>query len=83
MPNPDAPALAPPPLHRARFAGGPTGYPGPTTPCVEANVSLPEAFPGMEMSVDNSAYVYGGKSVPCVDGKQTWEGYYYPGAEPH
>lgn len=28
------------------FAGGPTGYMGPTTPCVEANVSLPEAFPG-------------------------------------
>ena len=28
------------------FAGGPTGYQGPTTPCVEANVSLPEVFPG-------------------------------------
>jgi len=41
---------------------------------VEANVSLPEALPGMELSFDNSEYMYGGKDVPCKDGKQTWEG---------
>lgn len=63
----------PPPLRRS-FAGGPSGYKGPTTPCVEANVSLPEALAGMEMSFDNSEFSYGGKSVPCEGGQQTWEG---------
>lgn len=33
----------------------------------------------MEMSWDNSENNYGGKIVPCEGGKQTWEGYYYPG----
>ncbi|PRW59935.1 acetamidase [Chlorella sorokiniana] len=67
------------PDYQFRFAGGPTGYMGPTTPCVEANVSLPEAFPGMEMSWDNAERVYSGKEVPCKAGEQTWEGYWYPG----
>ncbi|PSC67996.1 acetamidase [Micractinium conductrix] len=64
--------------YQFRFADGPTGYPGPTTPCVESNVSLPDALEGMEMSFENPA-TFSGKDVPCIKGKQTWAGYYYPG----
>lgn len=49
---------APHPTMPCRFAGGPTGYPGPTTPCVETNVSVPELSD--ELSFYNPQRVYSG-----------------------
>lgn len=54
------PAPLPAALPSCRYAGGPTGYTGPTTACVETNVSIPEAYPGEEISYDNTARVYSG-----------------------
>ena len=118
------------PDYQFRFAGGPTGYPGPTTPCVTENVTVPEALgPDAELSFSNTERVYSGgcaclaglpaclaplprgvpcaaccpacvawaaclnfapcppprpvppagNEVPCIDGKQTWARYDYPG----
>lgn len=67
------------PDYQFRFAGGPTGYPGPTTPCATLNGSLPEAAPGFEFDWSNPEQIFSGNEIPCINGTQTWERYDYPG----
>lgn len=67
------------PDYQFRFSGGDTGYPGPTTPCVTANGSVPEAYPGFNFEWSNAAEIYSGTNVQCVNDTQTWARYDYPG----
>ncbi|KAI8108289.1 hypothetical protein M9434_006316 [Picochlorum sp. BPE23] len=67
------------PDYQFRFAGGPTGYPGPTTPCATLNGSLPEAAPGFEFDWSNPDQIFSGNEIPCINGTQTWGRYDYPG----
>ena len=55
------------PDYQFRFAGGPSGYPGPTTPCVTENVTVPEALgPDAELSFFNTERKYSGACVRCL-----------------
>lgn len=67
------------PLPHPRFAGGPTGYPGPTTPCATLNGSMPRTVAGENVEWSAEERIYSSTNVPCDDGNQTWAGYYYPG----
>lgn len=62
------------PDYSFRFAGGPTGYAGPTTPCATASGSMPRAAEGYSKEWSDESRMYSGKEVPCVNGTQTWSG---------
>lgn len=48
-------------------------------PHATLNGSLPEAAPGFEFDWSNPDQIFSGVEIPCVNGSQTWERYYYPG----
>lgn len=53
-------------------------YTGPLLSCVPANGTMPDASEALAWS--NAGYGYApGKTVPCKNGKQQWDGYQYPG----
>jgi hypothetical protein len=62
------------PDYQFRFAGGPTGYKGPTTPCATSEGETPDTISGYEVEWANAESTFSGRAVPCVNGTQTWEG---------
>lgn len=76
----DGDSFAAVPDYQFRFAGGSTGYPGPTTPCVTPNGTVPEAASGFDFKWANPTETYSGNVVECsAAGTQTWARYDYPG----
>jgi len=67
------------PDYQFRYAGGASGYPGPTTPCAASYGVVPEAANGFESEWSNPKSLFSGHTIPCQAGNQTWPGYYYPG----
>lgn len=68
------------PDYQFRFAGGPTNYSGPMTPCTATNGSMPRTAENFSVKMNNTAYTYTpGVTVDCLNGTQTWEEFYYPG----
>ncbi|GAB4813977.1 hypothetical protein N2152v2_001023 [Parachlorella kessleri] len=66
------------PDYSFRFAGGPTGYPGPTLPCTAAAGEVPRVESNWDYRWENFDRLYP-QHIPCESGNQTWPGYYYPG----